>query len=205
MKLANFIVIGGPIAAGKTTLTESLPFDFVSEIDEDDPILKILLEASYSKKNVHPEVIEFYFLKLRKMKYENHARSRKMHVLDRSILEAPIFARNTLPKASFAYWYDLWCAEVQELVRKFGVPKLYILLTLNFRTFEKRVLSRGRSAELKHFQSNQGFFRKVLDQYDEFMQDIFLKLKINYHRINTNQKSLEEVRKEALELVEKWT
>ena len=202
MDLANFIVVGGPISVGKSTLVSSLPFVQVPELDNDDEILMLLLENTYSKERVSAEVIETYFLELRKKKYSDFSNSLTTHVFDRSIFESLWFAKGNMSKKSFKHFEVLWEKEILDLIKTHGKPKMYILLTMNWETFKKRLFERGREVEVKNFQANEEFFKQHIKEYEQHMIEVFKKFDINYSNIETDNKNASSVLESTMKALE---
>ena len=198
MSEANFIVVGGPISVGKSTLVTTLPFIQVPELDNDDEILMLLLENTYSKERVSAEVIETYFLELRKQKYIDFSNSLTTHVFDRSIFESLWFAKGNMDSKSYKHFERLWEKEIIDLIKEYGKPKIYILLTMNWDTFKKRLFERGREVEVKNFQANEEFFKKHIKEYEDHMISVFKKFELKYINIKTDNKSAEDVLKTTL-------
>ena len=193
MQEANLIVVGGPISVGKSTLVSSLPFPQVPEIDEDDKLQLMILEETYKKGRVSPEVIELYFLVERIKKYKKFSNTLTTHILDRSIFESLWFAKGNMNKKSYDRFYILWEKEIIDMINEFGKPKIYILLTMEWETFKERIFKRGRDVEVKNFNENEEFFKRHIVEYEEHMTEVFEKFNINYVKIATDKLSAEEV------------
>ena len=198
----NLIIVGGPISVGKSTLISSLHFSQVPEINENDRIQMLMLENTYNKGKVAPEVIEHYFLEVRKRKYMNYSQNSKTHILDRSIFESLWFSKENMNSQSFVYFKKLWTSEVQELISKFGKPKLYILLTMNWNTFKNRFFKRGRNVEIDNFQKNKEFFKKHINEYEKHMIKIFERFNINYVKISTDNLQIKKVVQASNEVIQ---
>ncbi|NQZ65627.1 MAG: deoxynucleoside kinase [Mycoplasmatales bacterium] len=196
--MANIIVVGGPISVGKSTLVSSLNYPIINELDENDEVQMILLEHTYKKGRVAPEVIEHFFLQIRKNKYSNHANKEKIHVLDRSIFESLWFAQGNLGGKSLKYFRKLWEKEIKEIIKKSGKPLLYILLTMKWSTFKERLFNRGRTVEIENFKNNEKFFKKHIAEYEKHMTDVFKLFGINYIKIDTDNLSTNQVREIAI-------
>ncbi len=202
---ANLIVVGGPISVGKSTLVSSLDFPQVPELNDNDKLQELMLEGTYAKNRVSPEVIEFYFLIQRIKKYKNFSNTLTTHVLDRSIFESLWFAKASMSESSFAKFEKLWELEVLDLIKEYGKPKLYILLTMNWETFEERIFLRGREVEVKNFQENKGFFKQHVEDYEKHMISIFEKFDLKYKKIETDKLNPEiilEIANESIKGVE---
>ena len=202
---ANFIVVGGPISVGKSTLTKSLGMPQIDELDDNDKIQMLMLENTYKKGRVAPEVIEHYFLEIRRKKYKEYANTLQTHVFDRSIFESLWFAKGNMTRKSRNHFEKLWEAEIKELIEEVGKPKLYILLTMEWKTFMERIFSRGREVEVKNFVDNEDFFRRHIMEYENHMIEIFEKFDINYIKIKTDKLSHEEVNKIAMKKIKEMS
>ncbi|MCP4337276.1 MAG: deoxynucleoside kinase [Mycoplasma sp.] len=202
MKQANLIIVGGPISVGKSTLVSLLPWPSVSELDEKDEIQKLMLENTYKKGRVHPTVIENYFLQKRRQKYELNADKKQISILDRSIFESLWFAKSNMNNNDFKNFEKLWRNTIKQLIKDFGKPKIYILLTCSWDTFKKRIFKRGRLVELSNFNSNEVFFKNHIKEYENHMKSIFEEFQINYMKIETDSLSTQEVYEVAKKKVE---
>ena len=199
MKFANIIVIGGPISVGKSTLASSLGMPQIPELNENDKIQMVLLEDTYHKGlRISQEIIEVFFLNNRIEKYKLYANTPHTHILDRSILESLWFAKENLGKKSFEYFKKLWTSEVKDLFQKYGKPKKYFLLTMDWETFENRFFKRGRNIEVENFQKNKTFFKKHIKEYENYMKDIFAEFEIPYIILKTDDKTPEEIKMDVL-------
>ena len=98
---ANFFVIGGPISVGKSTLVNSLGFPQVQELDEMNRVQDYILNTTYKKNKSSNEIVEFYFLQMRKRKYEQFSNKLLVRVFDRSIFESLWFAKINLKSNEF--------------------------------------------------------------------------------------------------------
>lgn len=198
---ANFLVVGGPISVGKSTLVNSLPFPSINELDESDELQMLLLENTYKKGRVAPEVIEDYFLEVRKNKYIEFSNTLQTYVFDRSIFETLWFARGNMSDKSFEHFKRLWKAEIDELIEEYGKPGLYILLTMNWDTFKERLFNRGREVEVKNFKDNETFFKQHIAEYEEHMTEVFEMFDLNYVKIATDNLNSEQVAEKAMEAI----
>ena len=96
----------------------------------------------------------------------------------------------------------LWEKEILDLIKEHGKPKIYVLLTMNWDTFKKRLFERGREVEVKNFQANKEFFKRHIKEYEEHMISVFKKFDINYVNIETDNQSAKEVLATTLKAVE---
>ncbi len=194
LESANLIIVGGPISVGKSTLVSSLPWPSVPELDNNDEIQKLLLENTYKKGRVHPAVIENHFLQLRRKKYEDYAFGITPSILDRSIFESLWFAKGNMKDKTFKHFKTLWSDTISDLIKEFGKPKIYILLTCSWDVFKERLFKRARQVEISNFSANEDFFKLHIKEYESHMIEIFEKFKINYLIINTDNMTPEEIR-----------
>ena len=150
---ANCIVIGGMISTGKSTIVERLAknFNFIPyyELPNDkNNLMYILLDRMYQRVEVAPSVCQLQFLLYRFSCYRNGLTSNKdtIKVFDRSIFEDRLFAFfNMLDQPNvFEYYEKLWRDKVNELLYVVGVPKLHVILSLDWESFKERLFKRNR-------------------------------------------------------------
>lgn len=195
MKFANAIVVGGPIAVGKSTLVGALPFEPVQELDPNDELQKLLLEQMYEGDPIAPQVFQLDMLLTRFDKYKKLANRTGLTVFDRSIFEDKFFAMNLLKNYPniWDYYNSIWEDKVKELVEEVGIPKLYIFLSCDWEAFKERVFARNREAETANFQKNEAYFKNMIETYPTFMKQTFEKYNLPYIIIDTNKLSKLEV------------
>lgn len=195
MKFANAIVIGGPIAVGKSTLVGALPFEAVQELDPNDELQKLLLEQMYEGDPIAPQVFQLDMLLTRFDKYKALANRENLTVFDRSIFEDQFFAMNLLKNYAniWEYYNSIWEDKVEELINEVGVPKLYILLECDWESFKERIFARNREAETANFQKNEAYFKNMISTYVDFMTTSFKKYNIPYVVVNTNEMNKLEI------------
>lgn len=193
-KLSKTIVIGGPIAVGKSTLVSSLPFPQVQELDPNDEIQKLLLRKLYEGDIFGAQLFQMDLIYTRFNKYKEVA-NKETHVFDRMIFEDYIFAKKLLSKDKnvWAYYEGIWTDLVDQVVNEVGKPRLYILLTCSWETFEQRIFHRNRKSEIDNFEANRAYFKELIDEYEDFMKSIFEKYNLDHVIINTDEMSILEV------------
>ena len=198
-EFANIIVVGGTIAAGKSSLVGSLPFKVVQELDPNDELQNILLEKMYEGDPIAKQVFQLDMMLTRFDKYKKAAKSGEMHVFDRMIFEDVLFAEMLLKDIPnvWNYYKSIWEDKVEELVNELGKPKLYFFLKVNWDNFVKRIFNRNRPAEMNNFEKNSEYFKKLLDRYEDHLITILNKYEIEYHVIDTNKLNRIEVIEEA--------
>ncbi|WP_128008714.1 deoxynucleoside kinase [Mycoplasma sp. ATU-Cv-508] len=199
-KIANCLVVGGPIAVGKTALLEALPFQVVPELVKNDELQEILLAGLYRGDKLAAEVFQFDMLFKRFEKYQELANQTSTHAFDRSILEDLLFAKTLLKSPSdLQYYQALWTNCWDTIAMKVGLPKLYILLTCSWRTFKKRLFVRDRYVEVSNYRSNRRYFKKLHKNYRPHMLSSFADYGISYVEIKTDRLSVKQISDLVLE------
>lgn len=194
-KVAKAIVVGGPIAVGKSTLVGALPFIPVQELDPNDELQKLLLEKMYEGDKIAPQVFQLDMLLTRFDKYKKFANSDDVYVFDRMIFEDIFFAKKLLSKYPnvWNYYHSIWQDKVDEIMNEIGKPRFHILLTCNWDTFQRRVFERNRKAEIDNFEKNINYFREMIEEYEPFVVEMFKKYDMDYVVINTDNRSILDV------------
>jgi deoxyadenosine/deoxycytidine kinase len=82
-------------------------------------------------------------------------------------------------------------------------PSLYIILDVDWRNFEERVLARGRQQEIDNFAKNKDYFSSLLQDYVTKIAAQCSIYDIPYVIINTSDKSEDEVFEESLKHIKK--
>lgn len=188
IKKANCIVIGGPIAVGKSSLVGQLPFKQVQELDANDELQAILLEKMYEGDEIATHVFQLDIMLLRFDKYKNLANDENMHVFDRSIFEDYIFAKLAFGHKTniWNYYESIWKDKVDEMINEIGLPKLYICLSFSWGKFKERLFKRNRHSETDNFDKNEKYFRALLEQYDTTLKSILNRYEVDAIFINTD-------------------
>ncbi len=204
MKQANTIIIGGPVAVGKSTLVRNLKLPAVQELDEADKLQGALLKGMMEGDGISAYLFQFDMLLNRMRIYKERVETGLLHVFDRSILEDKLFAFNRFgeEKAIWNYYSKVWEKEVNNML-KIGFPKLYIVLTCSWEVFKERVYKRGRKSEIDNFHKNKEIFKYQINNYKEFMEQIFVEYEIPHVFLDTDKLSEEEVLKMTKEILVK--
>lgn len=182
MKQANCIAIGGMISAGKSTLVQALSkagnWDVVYELDDNDKngLMYILLTKMYEGEKIAPSVCQLQFMLSRYENYKNaiDKDNQKFYIFDRTIFEDRLFAFHNLisdPEV-FMYYEHLWKGKVNELVYNVGIPKLYVILDIDWDTFKDRLFTRKRSIETDNFKKNEEYFRCLNSTYTAYLKNV---------------------------------
>ncbi|NQZ65626.1 MAG: deoxynucleoside kinase [Mycoplasmatales bacterium] len=200
----NTIVVGGPIAAGKSSLVGSLPFIPVQELDPNDELQKILLSKLYEGDMIAAQVFQLDMMLSRFDKYKNASESDEIHVFDRMIFEDKLFAFMLFGHLEnvWEYYDSIWKDKVNELIKEIGKPKLYILLSISWDTFEKRIFERNRHVEIDNFEKNRPYFNKLISMYDSYVINMLEEYDIPFAVIDTNNLSKMDVVNKTKEMLE---
>lgn len=212
-KIANCVAIGGMISAGKTTISEELVkrygFTFVPELSNDESdLMHVLLKKMYEREAIANSVCQLQFILGRYEKYKDSnlaAKENETLVFDRTIFEDRLFAfHNMLDEPSvYEYYERLWRDKVQELLYNVGTPKLYIILTMDWKLFKERIFKRNRKIEIDNFVQNENYFKLLNDTYLPYLKNICNSYSIPYIVIDTSiplEEKLNIIDKELKEL-----
>ena len=209
-KVANLIIVGGTIAAGKSCLVEGLAkaknFIPIPELNAKDAVQNIILEKLYEGKRIHNATIQFYFVTHRLKQYENEFNGSNTSILDRGIWEDWFFAKLLMSKnepKSYNYFKDFWRRTIEYKIKKYGKPKAYIFTKVNWETFKERIFKRGRKVEINNFDQNKEYFKKLLNEYNKNFISLLQEWDINPIVVETNDLNKKEVLKVVLKELEK--
>ena len=176
------IVIGGPIAAGKSSVVGALPFEGVQELKENDAFQVELLKRMYESNDVIAKrVFQIDMLLTRADEYLEKALSGNTYVFDRGIWEDILFCEIQHKDSPdfVAFYKELWDVRAKEIVMK-AKPNIYIHLSIDWETFKKRIFKRNRLAEVNNFEKNEAYFKDLLDKYDDYVINKVKELGIDY-------------------------
>ena len=208
-KYANLIIVGGTIAAGKSTLIEGIAkrkgFTPIPELREGDIVQKIILEKLYEGTRIHAATIQSYFLSNRYKQYRDSCNGLVTSILDRGIWEDWFFALLLMEKEpkSYEHFKKLWKSTIVNLLDRFGYPKAYIYTKVDWENFKDRIFNRGREAEIENFAANKGYFKNLLQEYNDNFVDLLKTFGITPIIIDTNKLTREEVADKAVEELDK--
>ena len=204
-KTANLIVVGGTIAAGKSTLVDGIAkvtgWVPVPELREGDKVQEIILEKLYEGKNrIHLATVQYYFLANRYKQYKESCGGLITSILDRAIWEDWFFAKLLMvdePK-SYEHFKELWKTTLEKIVFEYGKPKVYIYAKVNWESFKERIFLRNRETEIKNFEANKEYFKNLLDLYTNDFENLLEEHGIPSIVIETDTMSKEEVVNHAI-------
>ena len=199
-KASNIIVIGGMIAAGKSSLVGSLPFKAIQELDPNDELQNVLISKMYEGDDIAKQVFQLDIMLSRFDKYKNAVQNKdNKFVFDRSIFEDWIFAKLLLSKIPnvWEYYDSIWNDKINEMVNELGIPELYLILDINWETFMKRIFIRNRKSEVDNFNKNESYFKELFSIYLVELKRMLDKYNIPYIIVDVNDKDKLSVINEA--------
>lgn len=208
-KTANVIIVGGTIAAGKSTLVNELSKHYgwyaVPELREGDEIQEIILKKLYEGGRIHLATVQYYFITNRFKQYQENSNGLVTSILDRGIWEDWIFAKLLMksePK-SYEHYKVLWTKTVERILEEFGAPKAYVYLKVDWDTFRKRIYNRNREAEINNFARNEEYFKELLTEYVTNFTDLLRKWGVNVIEIDTDKMDVDQVTKYTIQALDK--
>lgn len=163
------IAIGGMIASGKSTLSKNLSKIFnipvMQEFEEGDVVFNTMLDWLYKRVPNTEMLLQIYFIHNQLMQDRKASGS---YIVDRDIWERKIFADINLAndKETLAIYetvFDLYAQQIKK-------PDLYLILHIDYKTFEERLFSRGRQQEIENFEANKEYFKELRVKY---VHDLF--------------------------------
>lgn len=178
---STVITIGGPIGAGKTTVTnllrDELGFDAYYENVEGNDILPLFYTASPEEqaRKRYPFLLQLEFLSSRFDIIKKALRTDQDVIMDRSIYEDWYFARvNTnignISEQEFGLYEKLlnnMLEELHELPKK--APDLMVYLKISFEKKLERISKRGRDFEQD--QSLYDYYYELWKDYDDWVMN----------------------------------
>lgn len=211
-KTANIVIVGGTIAAGKSTLVEMLSketgWPAISELREGDKVQDIILKKLYEGNRIHLATVQYYFISNRYRQYKEISNNLVTSILDRGLWEDWIFSKLLMRKEpkSYEHYKKLWDSTLKKVIENFGKPKAYIFVKVDWETFRQRIYSRNREVEISNFSKNEEYFKELLEEYNANFEDILKKWDVDYISIDSInldkehmlEKTLEELRKREL-------
>lgn len=186
IKVANIIAVGGMIAAGKTTLVDALSqklnCNVLYELDDNDEIQKALLKGLYEKQDIAPSVFQLYFFLRRFENYKKAAKNDNYVIVDRTVFEDRLFAHQNMSAdpITFTFYDNMWRDKINELVYSIGLPRLYVIIKVDWETFKERLFKRDRKVETDNFYQNEQYFKTLNDNYIDFLTQTCITFGIDY-------------------------
>lgn len=179
------IAVGGMIASGKSTLVKQLAEKYkisqMIEFEQDDDVFNTLLQWLYEGKENVEMLLQIYFLHkhwLAQMEFNDDV------IVDRHIIEHWLFAQINL--SSKPKVLNMYNGLFHQYMNDVSHPDLYIILDVDWKSFEDRIMRRGRQQEIDNFENNKEYFNALIKNYVKKLVaqcDIY---EIPYVVINTN-------------------
>ena len=166
MKLEDcrYVVIEGPIGAGKTSLARRIAAHLVGEPLLEKPEENPFLERFYGDMSGHALQTQLFFLFQRVNQLQDLTQVdmfASITVSDFFLDKDPLFARLTLSDSE----YDLYKKIFRQLQPKPLLPDLVIYLQASVQTLMERVKRRGNFFEKN---ISEDYLRQVADSYARF-------------------------------------
>lgn len=200
VKVSNSYAIGGMIGAGKSTLAralgEAINADITFELNENDELQNLLLKKLYEGDKTSAIAFQVYFFCARFDNYKKGVAQNKITVFDRTIFEDRLFAHQNMTEdpIMFGFYDSMWHDKTKELIYSVGVPKLYVILDLEWETFKDRILHRGRASEVNNFSKNEAYFKSLHKVYKDYLVKTCEIFGIDYIVIDANLATEEQLK-----------
>lgn len=204
-RYANLIIIGGTIAAGKSSLVEGISkytgWNPIPELRDGDKVQEIILNKLYEGSRIHLATVQFYFLANRYRQYKEEAGGVVTSILDRGPWEDWFFAKLLMEPElkSYEHFKKLWKNTIEKILELFGYPMAYIYLKVDWENFKERIFNRGRASEVKNFNSNERYFKRLLKEYNEYFVSLLKEWDIKPIVLDTTTLNKEQVLEKTLE------
>jgi deoxyadenosine/deoxycytidine kinase len=160
----RYIVVEGPIGAGKTSLARRIAAHFVGELLLEKPEDNPFLERFYGDMTGHALQTQLFFLFQRVNQLQDLTQMdmfASIKVSDFFLDKDPLFARLTLSDSE----YDLYKKIFRQLQPKPRLPDLVIYLQASVQTLVERVKRRGNFFEKN---ISEDYLQQVADSYSRF-------------------------------------
>lgn len=208
-KKANIIIVGGTIAAGKSTLVEMLSakmaWPSVPELREGDKVQNIILQKLYEGSRIHLATVQYYFITNRYRQYKELASLTNISLLDRGVWEDWIFAKLLMKddKKSYKHYQVLWKTTIDKIIENFGRPLAYVFVCIDWESFKKRIYSRNREVEVNNFAKNEEYFKNLLDEYNNNFVDLLKESNITPIIIDSSKLTQNQMLEQTINELEK--
>ncbi|MBN2300740.1 MAG: deoxynucleoside kinase [Acholeplasmataceae bacterium] len=196
------ISVGGMIASGKSTLVkrlgDALDLPVMEEFEKDDEVFNTLLKWLYEQKSNVEMLLQIYFIHnhwLNQQKYNGN------FIVDRDLVEHWLFAQHNLK--SMPTIMNMYNGVFHSYMNQIIKPSIYLILDVDWKNFEDRVMTRGRKQEIDNFEKNKPYFSSLLQDYVTKIAAQCSIYDIPYVIINTSGKTEDQVFEEALAAIKK--
>lgn len=194
------IAIGGMIASGKSTLVKQLAkklgFPAMDEFADEDVVFNTLLGWLYEGVDDVEMLLQVYFL-------HKHWKTQNQYqgdvVVDRHIVEHWLFAQENLQSKKEVL--NMYNGLFHQYMNDTRNPDLYIILDMDWKTFEERMMKRGRQQEVENFEKNKDYFKSLMKNYVPKLTSQCIIYDIPFVVINTTGMTEQEVLDKSMEYV----
>lgn len=199
------IAVGGMIASGKSTLVSALgaklKIPVMEEFDKGDEVFNTLLKWLYEGKSNVEMLLQIYFLhthwQQQRIRFSD---SKSNYVVDRDIIEHWLFAHTNL--APYPEIMNMYNGVFYAYMNSLKKPDLYLILDINWDTFKKRIMERGRASEVDNFSANESYFKDLLRNYTSLLVSQCKIFNIPYRLIDANELNTAQILDKALKIIE---
>ena len=196
------ISVGGMIASGKSTLVkrlgEALNLPVMEEFERNDEVFNTLLRWLYEQKDNVEMLLQIYFIHnhwLNQVKYEGS------FIVDRDLVEHWLFAQHNLKKMPTIM--NMYNGVFHAYMNQVKKPDIYLILDVDWKNFEQRIMDRGREQEIENFDKNKTYFKELMSDYTTKVAAQCAVYDIPYIVINTNGLTEDEVFQKSMEAIKK--
>ena len=196
------ISVGGMIASGKSTLVkrlgEALNLPVMEEFERNDEVFNTLLRWLYEQKDNVEMLLQIYFIHnhwLNQVKYEGS------FIVDRDLVEHWLFAQHNLKKMPTIM--NMYNGVFHAYMNQVKKPDIYLILDVDWKNFEQRIMDRGREQEIENFDKNKTYFKELMSDYTTKVAAQCAVYDIPYVVINTNGLTEDEVFQKSIEAIKK--
>ena len=196
------ISVGGMIASGKSTLVkrlgEALNLPVMEEFERNDEVFNTLLRWLYEQKDNVEMLLQIYFIHnhwLNQVKYEGS------FIVDRDLVEHWLFAQHNLKKMPTIM--NMYNGVFHAYMNQVKKPDIYLILDVDWKNFEQRIMDRGREQEIENFDKNKTYFKELMSDYTTKVAAQCAVYDIPYVVINTNGLTEDEVFQKSMEAIKK--
>jgi len=198
MKISVGGMIASPISTLVKRLGEALELPVMEEFERNDEVFNTLLKWLYEQKSNVEMLLQIYFIHnhwLNQVKYEGS------FIVDRDLVEHWLFAQHNLK--SMPTIMNMYNGVFHAYMNQVKKPDLYLILDVDWKNFEKRIMERGREQEIENFEKNREYFKQLMSDYTTKVVAQCAVYDIPYVVINTNNISEDEVFKKAIQEIKK--
>ena len=196
------ISVGGMIASGKSSLVnrlgKALDLPVMEEFEKNDEVFNTLLGWLYEQKENVEMLLQIYFIHnhwLNQQKYQGN------FIVDRDLVEHWLFAQHNLKHMPTIM--NMYNGVFHAYMNQVKKPDIYLILDVDWKNFEQRIMDRGREQEIENFDKNKTYFKELMSDYTTKVAAQCAVYDIPYVVINTNGLTEDEVFQKSIEAIKK--